>query len=108
MAPAPRQSGARPGRGRISKTGNTRLRRIAHLSALGASKSRSRLRTYSPGLQEKGKPPQVALIALDANCCVLARQLYGPANRTRTAFFPRMAELARRQAELDVPPTKPI
>ncbi|MCD0159390.1 IS110 family transposase [Deinococcus sp. 6GRE01] len=64
MAPAPQQSGARQGRGRISKTGNARLRRIAYLSALGASKSHSRLRTYYRGMRDTGKPAKVALIAL--------------------------------------------
>lgn len=64
MAPAPQQSGARQGRGRISRTGNARLRRIAYLSALGASKSHSRLRTYYRGLRDQGKPAKVALIAL--------------------------------------------
>jgi transposase len=64
MAPAPQQSGARQGRGRISKTGNARLRRIAYLSALGASKSHSRLRTYYRGMRDSGKPAKVALIAL--------------------------------------------
>lgn len=64
MAPAPQQSGARQGRGRISKTGNARLRRIAYLSALGASKSHSRLRTYYRSMRDTGKPAKVALIAL--------------------------------------------
>ncbi|SMB82928.1 IS110 family transposase [Deinococcus hopiensis] len=64
MVPAPQQSGACQGRGRIFKTGNARLRRMAYLSALGASKSHSRLRTYDRSLRETGKPAKVALIAL--------------------------------------------
>ena len=64
MAPSPQQSGLKTGRGSISKTGNARLRRIAYLSALGAAKSHSRLKTFYEGLRARGKPPKVALIAL--------------------------------------------
>ncbi|WP_189093927.1 IS110 family transposase, partial [Deinococcus ruber] len=64
MAPSPHQSGAKNGKGSISKTGNARLRRIAYLSALGASKSHSRMRTYYRDLKQRGKPSKVALIAL--------------------------------------------
>ncbi|MFB9995437.1 IS110 family transposase [Deinococcus oregonensis] len=64
MAPSPHQSGAKRGRGSLSKTGNARLRRIASLSALGASKSHSRMRTYSRHLRDTGKPAKVAFVAL--------------------------------------------
>ena len=64
MAPAPHQSGASTKRGSISKTGNARLRRIAYLAALGASRSNSRMKVYYQGLKARGKPPKVALIAL--------------------------------------------
>lgn len=64
MAPSPQQSGSKTGRGSISKTGNARLRRIAYLSALGAAKSNSRLRTFYEQLKARGKPPKVALTAL--------------------------------------------
>ena len=64
MAPSPQQSGLKNGKGSISKTGNARLRRIAYLSALGASKSHSRMKTFYQGLKARGKPPKVALIAL--------------------------------------------
>jgi len=64
MAPSPHQSGSKRGQGRISKTGNARLRRIAYLSALGASKSHSRMRTYYRHLRDTGKPAKVALVAL--------------------------------------------
>ena len=64
MAPSPQQSGLRQGKGSISKTGNARLRRIAYLAALGASKSHSRMKIYYQGLKARGKPPKVALIAL--------------------------------------------
>lgn len=64
IAPSPRQSGLRAGRSRISKTGNARLRRMAYLCALGASKSHSRLGSYYRQLITSGKPPKVALIAV--------------------------------------------
>ena len=64
MAPAPNQSGASTKRGSISKVGNLRLRRIAYLAALGATRSNSRMRVFYQGLKARGKPPKVALIAL--------------------------------------------
>lgn len=64
MAPSPQQSGGKSGVGRISKTGNARLRRIAYLAALGASKSHSRMKTFYDQLKARGKPPKIALIAL--------------------------------------------
>lgn len=64
LAPAPHQSGLKRGKGNISKVGNARLRRIAYLAALGASRSHSPLRTFYQGLRARGKPPRVALVAL--------------------------------------------
>ena len=64
IAPSPQQSGGKNGKGSISKTGNARLRRIAYLSALGASKSHSRMGAFYQGLKARGKPPKVALVAL--------------------------------------------
>lgn len=64
VAPAPNQSGASNKRGSISKTGNPRLRRIAYLAALGATRSNSRMKVFYQGLKVRGKPPKVALIAL--------------------------------------------
>jgi len=64
LAPAPNQSGHSNRQGRISKVGNARLRRIAYLAALGASRSHSSFKTFYQGLRERGKPPKVALVAL--------------------------------------------
>lgn len=64
LAPAPNQSGLSNRRGCISKVGNARLRRIAYLAALGASRSQSSFRTFYQSLRERGKPPKVALVAL--------------------------------------------
>lgn len=64
IAPAPHQSGASNKRGSISKTGNPRLRRIAYLAALGATRSNSRMKAFYQGLKARGKSPKVALIAL--------------------------------------------
>lgn len=64
LAPAPNQSGHSNRRGSISKVGNARLRRIAYLAALGASRSHSSFKTFYQGLRERGKPPKVALVAL--------------------------------------------
>jgi transposase len=64
LAPAPNQSGHSNRRGTISKMGNARLRRIAYLAALGASRSQSPFKTFYQGLRQRGKPPKVALIAL--------------------------------------------
>ena len=64
LSPAPNQSGHSNRRGSISKVGNARLRRIAYLAALGASRSHSSFKTFYQGLRERGKPPKVALAAL--------------------------------------------
>ena len=64
LAPAPHQSGLSRGKGSISKVGNARLRRIAYLAALGASRSSSPLGLFYKALRERGKPPRVALVAL--------------------------------------------
>lgn len=64
LAPAPHQSGLLRGKGSISKVGNARLRRIAYLAALGASRSNSPLAAFYKALRERGKPPRVALVAL--------------------------------------------
>lgn len=64
LAPAPNQSGLSNRRGSISKVGNARLRRIAYLAALGASRSHSPFQTFYRSLRERGKPPKVALVAL--------------------------------------------
>lgn len=64
LAPAPNQSGHANRRGTISKMGNARLRRIAYLAALGASRSQSPFKTFYQSLRERGKPPKVALVAV--------------------------------------------
>jgi transposase len=64
LAPAPNQSGLSQRRGRISKVGNARLRRIAYMAAMGAKLSHSPFRTFYESLRERGKPPKVALVAL--------------------------------------------
>ena len=64
MAPSSQQSGLKNGKGSISKTGNARLRRIAYLSALGASKSHNRLndhRLKPEGLKVQGSGLKVRL-----------------------------------------------
>jgi len=64
LAPAPHQSGLSQRRGRISKVGNARLRRIAYMAALGAKLSHSSFKTFYESLRARGKPPKVALVAL--------------------------------------------
>jgi transposase len=64
LSPAPRQSGTSGGYARISKVGNPRLRRIAYMAAVGATRSRSGLRAFYLGLKQRGKPSKVALVAL--------------------------------------------
>lgn len=64
LSPAPHQSGSRSGQTRISKVGNPRLRKIAYLAALGATRSNSRLKVFYQDLKERGKPSKVALVAL--------------------------------------------
>ena len=65
IAPAPHDSGSSVhGRGRISKVGNTQLRRTAYLAASGARHSKSRLGDVYRRLRAQGKPPKVALVAL--------------------------------------------
>lgn len=65
IAPAPFQSGSSVyGRGRISKTGNGRLRRTAYLAALSITRHKGSLGEFYRRLRDEGKPPKVALIAL--------------------------------------------
>lgn len=64
LSPAPHQSGASYGRSSISKVGNPRLRRIAYMAAIGATRSKSELKVFYQGLKERGKPSKVALVAL--------------------------------------------
>lgn len=64
LAPAPHQSGLTNRKGRISKVGNARLRRIAYMAALGAKLSHSPFRAFYNALRERGKPHKVALVAL--------------------------------------------
>lgn len=64
LSPAPRQSGTSGGYARISKVGNPRLRRIAYLAAVGATRSNSELKVFYARLKQRGKPSKVALVAL--------------------------------------------
>ncbi len=64
LSPAPHQSGVSCGRSSISKVGNPRLRRIAYMAAVGATRSKGELKVFYQGLKERGKPSKVALVAL--------------------------------------------
>ncbi len=64
LSPVPRQSGAMVGRCRISKIGNSRLRRAFYLSAITVSRLKNPMGDYYRRLVGAGKPKKVALIAL--------------------------------------------
>ena len=64
LSPVPRQSGAMVGRCRISKVGNSRLRRAFYLSAVTVTRLKNPLGEYYRRLVAAGKPKKVALIAL--------------------------------------------
>lgn len=64
LSPVPRQSGAMVGRSRISKIGNSRLRKAFYLSAVTVSRLKNPMGEYYRRLVAAGKPKKVALIAL--------------------------------------------
>lgn len=64
LSPVPRQSGAMVGRCRISKIGNSGLRRAFYLSAITVSRLKNPMGDYYRRLVGAGKPKKVALIAL--------------------------------------------
>lgn len=64
VSPAPNQSGAMNKRGRISKIGNPRLRRIVYLAAVAATRTQSKEKTFYQRLRDQGKPGKVAITAL--------------------------------------------
>ncbi|AFZ69787.1 IS110 family transposase [Deinococcus peraridilitoris] len=64
LSPVPRQSGAMVGKCRISKIGNSRLRRAMYLSAVTTSRLQNPLGDFYRRLVAAGKPKKVALIAL--------------------------------------------
>lgn len=64
VSPAPHQSGAMNKRGRISKIGNPRLRRIVYLAAVAATRTQSKEKAFYQRLRDQGKPGKVAVTAL--------------------------------------------
>lgn len=64
VSPAPHQSGAMNRRGRISKIGNPRLRRIVYLAAVAATRTKTKEKAFYQRLREQGKPGKVAVTAL--------------------------------------------
>lgn len=64
LSPVPRQSGAMVGRCRISKIGNSRLRKAFYLSAVTVARLKNPMGDYYRRLVGTGKPKKVALIAL--------------------------------------------
>ena len=64
LSPVPRQSGAMVGRSRISKIGNSRLRKAFYLVAVTVSRLKNPMGEYYRRLVAAGKPKKVALIAL--------------------------------------------
>ncbi|THF68370.1 IS110 family transposase [Deinococcus sp. Arct2-2] len=51
-------------RGRISKLGNPRLRRIVYSAAVAATRTKTKEKAFYQRLREQGKPGKVAVIAL--------------------------------------------
>ena len=72
LDPAPHESGTSVrGRGRISKTGNARLRQAVYMAALSAVRFNPPLRAYYERLLGRGKPKKVALVAAARKLLVL-------------------------------------
>lgn len=51
-------------RGRISKIGNPRLRRVVYLAAVAATRTQSKEKAFYQRLRDQGKPGKVAVTAL--------------------------------------------
>ena len=64
LDPAPHESGTVCGAGRISKTGNARLRQAADMAALSAARYNPAFRAFYQRLVARGKPKMVALVAV--------------------------------------------
>ncbi|GAA5512475.1 IS110 family transposase ISOt5 [Deinococcus carri] len=78
VSPAPNQSGAMNKRGRISKIGNPRLRRIVYLAAVAATRTKSKEKAFYQRLRDQGKPGKVAITALARKLlCGLCRGAVG-------------------------------
>jgi transposase len=72
LDPAPRESGTSVrGAGRISKTGNARLRQAVYMAAVSAVRFNPVLRAYYARLLARGKPKKVALVAAARKLLVL-------------------------------------
>jgi transposase len=64
LDPAPHESGTSVrGAGRISKTGNARLRQALYMAAVSAVRYNPPLRAFYTRLLQRGKPKKVALVA---------------------------------------------
>lgn len=83
IALAPNQSGTFKGQSRISKIGNTRLRKAFDMAALQA-RHHSVFKDLYDRLISKGKAAKVALIAVDIKLMVIAFQLV----KSQTLFDP--------------------
>ena len=72
LDPAPRESGTSVrGSGRISKTGNARLRQALYMAALTATRFNPPLRAFYERSVARGKPKQVARVAAARKLLVL-------------------------------------
>lgn len=76
LDPAPRESGSSVrGAGRISKTGNARLRQAAYMAAVSAVRCNPALRAFYDRLVARGKRKKVALVAAARKLLVLMMTL---------------------------------
>jgi transposase len=72
LDPAPHESGSSVrGAGRISKTGNARLRQAVYMAAVSAVRYNPPLRAFYQRLLARGKPKKVALVAAARKLLVL-------------------------------------
>lgn len=72
LDPAPHESGTSVrGAGRISKTGNARLRQALYMAAVSAARFNPPLRACYQRLTARGKPKKVALVAVARKLLVL-------------------------------------
>lgn len=93
VSPAPHQSGALNRRGRISKIGNPRLRRIIYLAAVAATRTKTKEKAFYQRLREQGKPGKVAVTALARKLLCVAFAVV-KSGRSYDPQFVRPARLA--------------
>jgi transposase len=72
LSPRHNQSGLSPGRSRLCKAGNAKLRKSLYYPALAAMRSNPLIRPFVERLQARGKRPMVIIAAVMRKLLVMA------------------------------------